>query len=758
MELRSMDIGDVVSKNGMEYAKAVILDRAIPSIDGFKPSQRRVLYTMKKMGLTHKKKAKCARIAGQVLAYHPHGDNTAYMTMVGMTDSRGAYSIPYVDGKGSFGKVYSRDLEASKPRYPEAGLADISDELFDGMTEGASNMVSNFDATEIEPELLPVKFPTLLVNPISGIAVGKSCNIPAFSLTNVCMATAGVAAGTIKTPKQLADVIGCPEYTTGGIIHYDKHTMEELCKTGKGKIVISSTVDIYSDRIDVTEIPYSTTVEQIVDEIKTLIKEGKVNEVSRVHNGISKDGMQIKIFIKRGYDSRDVLNKLYRMTTLRDSISYRIKVIYNNECKDDIGVLDVLNMWLEYRHGCIINQHKFKLGKLEEKEHKLSTWELIKDRVREVGAEIPKQTQEELEKWLNKQFGLDDIQIDYLLSMQARAITVDNMQKNLGALVDIRQDIVDCKDVIEKKEVRTKLIIDDMQRISAKYGKEARSKAGGPLVETNTDERKISDELVTVKYTKNGYIKRLITLNDTINFKCPYGDRVLRTVQAKNNEYLLVFTYDGEMYKVLIDDIDASRGGLKQTLVDMLKLESTDKIMWIDNSGDYSGHFNLVYPKGKGERVYYSKAAGKRMKYISMFTPTVPGSAWVTKEDKFFLVTRKRHASYVDLTNMGILSSARVFRAATLKTGDTVLGLQPLNKVPDISKINIDRYRKPYTVSIGCDVLWDNSEQKKLKEEVDRQIMEQKELDKQKEERKKMKELDKLLSSIVSDDDVDYYE
>lgn len=753
MNILEKEIGDVLMKNGMEYAKAVILERALPNIDGFKPSQRRALYTMKKMGLTKGKKAKCARIAGQILAYHPHGDATAYMTMIGMTDKKEIYTVPYIRGKGSFGKVYSRDLEAAKQRYTEAGLEDITEELFDGMTEGASKMIPNFDSTELEPELLPVKFPTILANPIIGIAVGKSCNIPAFNLSKLCMATAGIAVGKIKSAEELASVIGCPDYTTGGIIHCSEKTLVDLCKTGRGKVVISGTADVYSDKIEINEIPYTTTVEQIIDEITTLVKESKLNEVSRVHNGISKDGMQIKVFIKRGYDSRSVLNKLYRMTSLRDSQTYRIKVIYKNECKDDIGVLDLLKLWLEYRDDCIVNQTKFKLNKLEEKYHKLLMWRYIKDRVEEVGAEIPKRTQEQISAWLNREFKLDDIQIDYLLSMQARSITVDNMRKNLEQLESIENEIKDCNDIIEYKERRVSIIVEDLRVISQKYSTESKSVQGDVIVEDKVEEKPVSDELVTIKYTKNGYIKRLTNINDIVNFSCNVGDRVLRTIQMKNNEYILVFTCDGDMYKILADDIDSSRGGVKQSVVDLLKLESADKILWVDSAGDCSGYFNLIYPNGKGERVLYSKASGNRMKYISMFKPVTPGLAWVTQENKFFIITAKRHASYVDITNMGILSSARIFRCATIKTGDRVVGVQPLNKVPDLDSINLEKYTKPYTIAIGTDILWDDTEQQKIREERERQLEEQKEIERQKEERKKMKELDKLFAAIASDEE-----
>lgn len=757
MKIRREEIGEIISSFGMQYAKAVILDRAIPDIDGFKPSQRQVLYTMKKMGLTGGKKAKCSKIAGQTLTYYPHGDSTAYLVMVGMTDKKESYNVPYVSGKGSFGVAYSRDLQCAHPRYPEAGLAPIAEELFDGMNENAVNMIPNFDDTEIEPELLPVKFPTLLVNPISGIAVGKSCNLPAFPLVNVCMATAGVAAGKITTPEELADIIGVPEFTTGGLLHCNKKMITELCKTGRQTFVISGVADVYSDRIEINEIPYTTTAEQIVDEIAELVREDKLREVARTHNAIDLNGLKIKVFIKRGYDSREVLNKLYRMTSLRDTVSFNIRIINNNECMDDIGVLDVINMWLEFRHNCLIRKAKFNVVKLKEKQHKLEAWTHIRGHVEEVGAEIPKKSQSGAAEWLMKTYGLDDVQADYILSMQTRSLTTDNMLKNLEQLEKAKEEVKEIEDIAQNKERRTKIIIEDLQYISKKYGKPAKTKAADVIVE-GAEEKVVNDASVVIKYTKNGFVKRLTNPNDIINFKCPAGDRVLRTIEMRNNQFLLVFTYDGEMYKVLADDIDSSKGGLKQSIVDRLRLSGPEKVLWVDSAGDYTGYFNMVYPNGKGERVYYAKAAGNRMKYISMFKPAEPGKAWITQESKFFIITARRHASYVDLSGMGMLSSARVFRGATMKNGDSVVGIQPLSKVPNIDSIDINRYNKPYTISIGSDILWDNSEQEKLQEEKNRQLAEQMEIQKRKEEQAKMKQIDKLFESISTDEEQDYYE
>lgn len=759
METRKEDIAKIVAQYGMQYAKGVILDRAIPSIDGFKPSQRRVLYTMKEMGLTRGKKAKCIRISGQTMTYHPHGEGSAYMTMVLMTDRNETYNVPYVTGKGSFGKVYSRDIECAKPRYPEAGLAPISQELFAGLNNGAVKMVPNFDNTAMEPELLPVKFPTIITNPIAGIAVGKSCNIPCFPLNKVCAATSGIIAGKITTAEELAIMLDCPEYTTGGFIHSSNELMAQLCETGRASFTISGCADVYSDKIEIYEIPFTTTAEEIIDNIRDLVNDGTLKEISNVHNGISIDGYKIKVFVKRGYDSRKVLEKLYRYTKLRDRISYKVMVIRNNECVDNIGILELLKMWIEFRHECIVNETKYILEETNKEMHKLETWEIVKDHINEIGEQIPKNKQQEMAEILRSTYGLDDIQSKYLLDMPSRKITIDNMLANLEELNNKRVEVIALKEKIGDRSIRDKQIISELMEISQKYGSEPKTKLT-EIIDDKQDifKEQISDQPVTIKVTKNGYVKRLISLNDMMRFECPIGDKVLRTITLKNNEYLLVFTCDGEMYKVLADDIDASRGGLKEKLAEKLHLESVSKVLWVDAAGDYSGYFNLIYPNGKGERVYYSKAAGKRSKYISMFPPVTPGNCWITQEDKFFIITRKRNAAYIDITDLGMFSTRKVFRVAMIKSGDAIFGVQPLSQVPNKEKINLDRYNKKYTVSIGSDVLWDENVMRRIAEENERIRKQKEELAKQQYEKEKSRAIDAMLASMESDDDDDYYE
>ena len=753
------EIQKIILKNGLMYAKGIILDRAIPAIDGFKPSQRRVLYAMRRMNLTGGTKAKCSKIAGMTLTFHPHSDVSAYLTSVLMTDNNETYNIPYISGKGTYGKVYSRDLQPAKMRYPESGLSKVGESLFDEIKSGAVDFRPNFDNTEDEPVLLPVKFPTILVNPISGVAVAKSCVIPSFSLSRVCEATCGVIAGKITTPEELAEVLDHPEYSTGGYIHCNKELMTKLCKTGKATFTITGAVECYSDKIIVKEIPFTTTCEEIKDSIVELVNEGTLKEISDIHEGISIKGLKLEVKVKRGYNSREVLEKLYRYTKLRDKISYQIKVIKDNECIDNIGVLDLINIWLEFRHECIIKAQKKKLESLNKEIHEMEAWELINGDIKGVTDILLNNKAKKATELIEQKYGMDELQSQYLVSLRLVDITVDNMVKHIEQVKEKRESIEQVKGLINDPKKRGILIMNQLLEVSNKFGKEEKTRKADILIDNGKElKRKISDEEVVLKITRNGYIKRLIGLNDIMRFECPAGDSVFRTITCRNNEYLLVFTTDGVMHKILVDDIDASRGKVTESIADKLHLEPTSKLLWVDNSGDYRGYFNLVYPNGKGERIYYEKAAGKRMKYISMYPPVQLGNVWVTQEDKFFIITARGSAAYVDSSKIGTFTSRRVFRIARIRSNDRIIGIQPLSRVPDISKIDISKYNKDYTVSIGNDVLWDNKEIERRRQEEKEVKRQREEIAKQQKMKDSMKQIDALLASIeVAEDDYEEY-
>lgn len=705
-----MNIQNILLSNYLPYAKGTIIGRAIPSIDGLKPAQRRILYTMYRMGLINGSKTKSSNIVGQSMKIHPHGDMSIYESVVRMTVGNEALNAPYIDSKGNFGKVYSSDLAFAAPRYTEAKLMPICKEVFDGMDEDAVEMIDNFDSTTTEPTLLPVKFPSILVNPSNGIAVGMSSSIPSFSLVNACKATIGILKGEINDAGELMDVLGVPEFSTGGYIHADKATLRALGETGKGSFIMSGVVERYSDRIIINEIPYRTTAEAIVEAVEENIKNGNLKEVSHVSDEIDIKGFRLVVMLKARSNVSEVLRKLCRLTPLRMSINFNTRVIINNRC-EEIGLLELLNKWIGFRTSTISRIYNSRFKKAAEDEYLLSSWEKIKGDIAGALTIISKGEEEIVRTSLMSKYGLSEKQANYLLDMKLRMITLDNMRKKLADLDKTRANMVEYKKVIDSDQEKYKIIVDDLSRIITSYGSANRTHQTDLIVETATpiEEAKVDDRTVVVITTKSGYIKRLTSTNDIASYVLPEGEEEQHRWAVKNNEDILVFTHDGTVHKVLVDSIDASRGTLKDELYKLAGLTNKKEILFVDAAGDYSKYFNLVYPNGRGTRVYYNKAKGARRKYKSLFDECEVGKVWITFADQFFMITAKRKAAYCNLELMGILSSRVAFKVARVNRGDFIWGLQPVENVPDIDSVDLDKYRKDYTVCINEDILWEGA-------------------------------------------------
>ena len=696
------------------------------------------------LGKSEAQRIKSVKVVGEVMSkYHPHGDTSIYEALVNMSTGYEGFNIPYVNGKGSFGKVYSRDLKCSAPRYTEAKLTPICAEFFDGIKEDAVDIVDNFDGTEREPVILPVKFPSILVNSSAGIAVGTSSNIPSFSLNNVCKATQGILKGTIKTPAELAEALGAPEFTTGGFLHADSKSLEKLCATGRGSFVISGRVEVYSNQIVVTEIPYCTTAEDIMDAIDAHIKDDTLKGVKNVRDEIGLEGLRLVIEIKAGYNSRNVLRDLCRLTPLRSKISFRTRVIVGNRCKE-LSLLELLDEWIEFREQCLERVYKFRVDRDSEKEYLLSTWEHIKDDIAAVVQMISHNTEEVAKANLMQTYGLEEAQAEYLLDMKIRSITKDRANKALNELASIRERIANNKKVIADKNERYKIIYNDLDEMMSKYGSENKTVLAPELTEDDNKpaSAKISDELTTVIYTKEGYIRRLVSMKDIMGtYVAPNGDEEVLRWNIRNNEYLLVFDRYGIVHKILVDDIDQGRGKLVDKLYEKAGLEKAEDLIYADACGDYTGYFNLVYPNGRGTRVLYSSASGNRKQYKSLYDEVKPGQYWITKENQFFMVTNRLKASYCDITNLGRLSNRTAFKVARLATGDWFTRLVPYKDVPNKSLVNLDKYNKDYTVLIGDDVLWVDPEA--IERERQRRIEHLEQLKRNAEEAERLKELAK---------------
>lgn len=705
-----MDITKVLMTNYLPYAKGTIIGRAIPSIDGLKPAQRRILYTMYKMGLLKGGKLKSSNIVGQTMKIHPHGDMAIYETMVRMATGHEALNCPYVDSKGNFGKFYSEDLAFAAPRYTEAKLTDICAELFEGIDENAVDFIQNFDNTTTEPTLLPVKFPNILVNPSSGIAVGTSTDIPSFALTNVCDATIGIINGTIKDYAGLMKVLGTPEFTTGGHVHADDDALNTLGKTGAGSFIVSGTVTTYPDKIEIFEIPYDTKIEKIIKAVEECVKDGSLKEVSNISDEVDINGLKVVIELKRGANSRLVLQKLCALTPLRMKMSFRTRVIIEDKL-EELGLYQLLEKWIEFRLASITRIYKYRLEKLNKQVHLLEAWEKIKLDIKDVARLIADRNETNARDELMKFYNLDELQADYILDMRIRMFTQDNLAKKLNELDKNRQEVKNITDIVNSDSAKKSIIVNELTEIKNKYG--TKKKTGhAPMIEEqeNVKEEVVIDDVkVNVVMTKSGYIKRLVTLRDISNFELPDDEQEEKRWFLKNDGYILVFTYSGEVHKILIDSIDASRRGLQDEVYKLCRLQSKDEIMFVDATEDFSEYFNLVFPNGRGTRVNYSRAAGKRNKYVSLYPPCEKGRCWITKADKFFMITARRKAAYADISLLGKIGNRTAFKVARVNSGDMIYGLQPVENVPDIKSIDLSRYSKGYTINIGNDKLWESS-------------------------------------------------
>lgn len=711
----------------MPYAKAVIVARAIPGIDGLKPVQRRIIFTMNNLGLLNGDKVKSQNIVGATMRCHPNGDSSIYDAMVMMTTGRDGYNVPFVESKGNFGKAFSRDLMRAAPRYTEAKLTPICKEMLDGINEDAVEFKSNFDNSMKEPSLLPTKFPNVIVNNSSGVAVGTSSCIPAFSLRNACKATIGRIKGELKTSAELAKVLGSPEFTSGGSLHASEKSLEKLCETGKGTFTITGTVEVYNDRLVITEIPYTTTAEDIMDAIDAGIKEKNFKGIKDVKDEIGLEGLRIVIEVKNGYDSRAVLAELCRSTTLMTTISYRTRVIIDGKCHE-LGIGELIDQWIKFRQGCVHRIYSYRLTKQQENEHMLSTWQKIIHDIPGVISMISKNTTEVAKTNLINNYGLDEDQAEYLLDMKIRSITTDKANESIEKLNKVKEEIKFSQSVLSDINVTNNLIISELTEIIDKYGKDNKTKLAPEIKKDSLkQEVEISDEVVTVVLTGSGYMRRLTSLKDiSTKFVSKSGDEEIRRWSIKNNEHILVFDRFGTVHKILVDSIDSSnKAVMTDKITELAGIEKLQDIVWVDACGDYTGYFNIVFPNGRGARIYYDKAMGNRAKYKSLYPEVKPGAFWTTQENKFFMITHRNKAAYCDITNLGLFNTRAAFKVARVSSGDRFVKLQPAKDVPNIGLIDISRYNKDYTVSIKDDVLWvDESlakrEEQRIKETLEK--------------------------------------
>lgn len=701
-----MEVEKVLVENYMPYACGVITDRAVPDIAGLKPVHTRILWAMYTMGLFDKRR-KAAGIVGEVMKYHPNGDAAIYEAMVRMVDSNMSLLAPLIKGKGNYGKVFSSSIAYAASRYPEASLMPLAAEFFDGIKEGAVDMRDNYDSTAKEPTILPVKFPNVLVNTSPGVAVGVGSKIPSFNLKAVCEATIALLRGEISNSDDLMDILGAPDYSTGGYIHVEPSDLYSLGRTGRGSFYVSGAVHLYSNGIVINQIPYDTTVDRIIDDIRANMKT-ELKEVDSVKDLTDLNGLKVEIRLKPGSDPRKVLDKLRLLTNLTMKVSYNSAVIVDGEYKQ-LGVLGILQEWVKFREKCIQRLYSNRYDVLAEKEHKLAAFEKIKDDLRGAQAIILKDEDVAI-KELKQKFDMDDIQANYIDDCRNRDFHKDRVAKRLEDLAKTRETMAQYKQLVDSQPARYLLMCEELKEVADKYGVERCTEMVDPvdlMPEVLQKEPDTSPAVVII--TEKDNVVRLATANQMFAWEDDPSDKTKFRVNTTNDGVILLLSDTGICYKLRAEDIPTpGRTRKKEYIYNLIKREDDGKLIYCRDAGDYSGHMNVVFGNGSGNKVYFDRASGNRKVYHNLFKPVEGHGVYAVTEDKFFIITKARKAAYIDVSIGGVIGR-RAFKVARLDTGDKLFGIQPLSKVPDSESWDSEklaRYRCGYTVKIREDKLW----------------------------------------------------
>ena len=643
--VREEVITDTLETNFMPYAMSVILSRAIPEIDGFKPSHRKLLYTMYKMGLLGSGRTKSANIVGATMRLNPHGDASIYDTMVRMTRGNEALLHPFVDSKGNFGKAYSRNMAYAAPRYTEAKLEKICEELFRDIDKETVDFVDNYDATTKEPVLLPVTFPNILCNSNSGIAVGMASNICSFNLNEICRATIEL----IKNPEyNVADTIIAPDFVGGASIVYDRAALDEVINTGKGSLKVRSkyTFDKPNNCIDVTEIPPTTTSEAIIDKVIELVKQNKIKEITDIRDETDKTGLKITIDLKRGTDAEALMRKLYKMTPLEDSLACNFNILIGAmPCV--MGVGEILLEWTAFRTDCIKRRTSYDLGKAKDKLHLLLGLQKILLDI-DKAIRIIRNTEEESEVVPNLMigFGIDKIQAEYVAEIKLRHLNREYIMKRTADIDELTKSIEDMENILKSKSRQKKIIISELEDVMQKYGKERKTDIVYPDAEDETPiQEVVPDYPVTLFFTKEGYFKKITpqSLRMSGEHKLKEGDEIIATVETTNGVELLFFSDKCQVYKAKANDFaDTKTSVMGDFIPQKLGFDPDEKAVFMAVTTDYSGYMLFFGENGKVAKVDMSAYATKtnRKKLINAYTDKYPVVAMAyIKEDKEFRLT-----------------------------------------------------------------------------------------------------------------------
>ena len=607
-------ITETLEKNYMPYAMSVILSRAIPEIDGFKPSHRKLLYTMYKMGLLTSARTKSANVVGQTMRLNPHGDAAIYETLVRLSRGYEALLYPYVDSKGNFGKAYSRDMAYAASRYTEVKLEKICQELFSDIDKDTVDFVDNYDATMKEPKLLPVTYPGILVNANMGIAVGMASSICPFNLGEVCETTIAL----MNDPNHdISSTLTAPDFPGGGYILYNKAELDKIYSTGRGSVTVRSryTYDKQNNCIDITEIPPTTTIEAIMDKVIDLIKAGRIREIADMRDETDLSGLKITIDLKRGTDPDKLMQKLFRLTPLEDNFSCNFNVLVGGMPKV-MGVGELLSEWIAFREDCVKRRIYFDLTKKKEKLHLLRGLEKILLDI-DKAIRIVRETEEEREVVPNLMigFGIDETQAEFVAEIRLRQLNREYILKRTDEIGGLEKDIAEMESTLQSRRKIRSVITSELRQVIKKYSQPRKSILIFPSDEPQeAEEDDTPDYPVNLFFTREGYFKKITnqSLRMSADQKLKEGDSITQSVTATNRSELLFFTDKCQVYKTTAADFDDTKASvLGDYLPAKLGMDSGENPVFMAVTTDYQGYLLFAFENGKAAKVPLSAYATK---------------------------------------------------------------------------------------------------------------------------------------------------
>ena len=717
-------ISETLELNYMPYAMSVIVSRAIPEIDGFKPSHRKLLYTMYKMGLLTGGRTKSANIVGQTMRLNPHGDAAIYETMVRLAKGNETLLHPFVDSKGNFGKVYSRDMAYAAARYTEAKLDPICAEVFKDIDSDTVDMVDNYDATMKEPALLPTTFPNVLVSANQGIAVGMASNICSFNLREVC----DTAIALMKNPDHdILETLPGPDFSTGGELLFDEAATREIYATGRGSFRLRAKWRYVKDGnlIEITEIPYTTATEVIMDKVAELIKAGKIKEISDMRDETDLGGLKLTIDLKRGVDPEKLMQKLFRLTPLQDSFPCNFNILIAGMPRV-MGVGEILDEWTAWRTDCVKRRIFFQVQKKEDRLHLLKGLERILLDI-DKAISIIRETELESEVVPNLMigFGIDEIQANYVAEIKLRNINKEYILKQTRAIDDLEGEIADLKDTLNSPRKLKNVIIKELQAVADKFGQPRRTEILYDAQETAPEEEDdVPDYGVTVFVSKEGYLKKMTaqSLRMSGEQKFKEGDSLSFSQETTNRAEFLVFTDRYQCYKSRLSDFDDGKASqLGDYLPQKLGFEAGENLVALVFCGDYKGFVLFFFENGKAAKVPLSAYETKtnRKKLTGAYSDRSPLIKVVA------LDTDEQMAVYSTDGRAAIFSTAQLLPKTTRNTqGVAVMTLKKKATLRDavlLSQsgiVNESRYRTKTIPSAGALLKEEDSAEKQQTFEV----------------------------------------